>query len=43
MREIGDVIADLLGGFFGGVQSTELTRRNLFPVLNRSSKSLQAS
>jgi VanZ family protein len=33
--EIGDVIADLIGGLFGGVLSTELTRKKLFPVLNR--------
>ena len=33
--EIGDVIADLIGGLLGGVLTTELIRRNLFPVLNR--------
>ena len=33
--EIGDVIADLIGGLLGGVLSTELIRRNLFPMLNR--------
>ncbi|MGO9570160.1 MAG: VanZ family protein [Desulfomonilaceae bacterium] len=32
--EIGDVIADLIGGVLGAILSTELIRRNLFPVLN---------
>jgi VanZ family protein len=32
--EIGDVIADLIGGLFGGILSTELTRKDLFPALN---------
>ncbi len=33
--EIGDVMADLIGGFLGAILSTELIRRNLFPVLTR--------
>jgi VanZ family protein len=33
--EIDDVFADLIGGLLGGVLSTELIRRNLFPMLNR--------
>jgi VanZ family protein len=32
--EISDVIADLIGGLFGGILSTELIRSNPFPVLN---------
>jgi VanZ family protein len=33
--EIGDVVADLIGGLFGGALCTEVIRRNLFPALNR--------
>jgi VanZ family protein len=33
--EIGDVIADLIGGLLGAVLCTEVIKRNLFPALNR--------
>ncbi len=33
--EIGDVIADLIGGLLGAVLCTEAIRRNFFPALSR--------
>jgi VanZ family protein len=33
--EIGDVMADLVGGLMGAVLFTEVVKRNLFPALNR--------
>jgi VanZ family protein len=38
--EIGDVIADLMGGIVGAVLYTEVIRRNLVPLLNREEKRL---